>query len=306
MPRLIPLAATLLLALALAACGGDGDAAGGERQSKPNLTAVTTLPIFADFVREVGGDQVEVFALLPAGADPHTYEPLPSDVKRITETDVIFVNDIEPGVEGSILDVIQANKGDDTQVVAFLPRIQASDTEISDNPHLWLAPPFARAYAEIIEGTLAKRDPAGADTYSTNLARYADQLSLLDEEFAAAVERIAPERQKLITTHNAFLHLVQRYGLEIAGFIVPSPGQDPSPRDIADLNRIINEQTVPAVFTEPQIGAASRLLEQIAADTGVQVCTLYSGALDDDLPTYIEMMRFNADELLRCLGNADG
>jgi len=59
------------------------------------------------------------------------------------------------------------------------------------------------------------------------------------------------------------------------------------------------------VFTEPQIGSDSRLLEQIAADAGARVCTLYSDTLTDDVPTYVDMMRFNADELLRCLGGGN-
>ncbi len=304
MLRLAPIAATLVLTLALVACGGGGDAP--ESESESQVAAVTTLSVFADFVREVGGDRVEVTSLLPPGADPHTYEPVPSDIKRIGQAEVIFINDIEQGVEGSILDVIQANKGDVTQVVAFVSRMPTSFTEIRDNPHLWLNPPFALLYAGIIEGTLAKRDPAGADAYSANLVRYADQLFRLDEEFAAAVEQIAPEHRKLITTHNAFHHLARHYGLQVAGFIAPSPGQDPSPRDISDLTHAISDKAIPAVFTEPQIGAGSRLLEQVAADTDVRVCTLYSGALDNSVPTYIEMMRFNADELLRCLGDANG
>jgi len=102
------------------------------------------------------------------------------------------------------------------------------------------------------------------------------------------------------------LPLARRYGLAVAGFIAPSPGQDPSPRDISDLIQAINELGIRAVFTEPQIGAGSRLLDQVAADTDVQVCTLYSDALDDRIGTYVEMMRFNADELLRCLGDTSG
>jgi len=85
-----------------------------------------------------------------------------------------------------------------------------------------------------------------------------------------------------------------------------SPGQEPSPQDIADLREVIEREGVPAVFTEPQISAESEILKQAAEDAGVQVCTLYSDSLDDRVTTYIEMMRFNADELVRCLGGDDG
>jgi len=298
--RLAAVAAALLAALALAACGTNAEDTGGE--SEPQVKVITTLAVFEDIVRQIGGERVEVSALLPFGADPHTYEPTPSQIRTIAEADVIFVNDLQPGVEGSVLDVIQNNKGGDAWVVPFLDRIHTAGTGISDNPHLWLSPTFARAYAGIIEGTLAKADPAGAGEYGTNLSRYDDRLSQLDAEISAAVEEIPPQNRKLVTPHDAFRHLAQRYNLDMVGFVVPGPGQDPSPGDIADLSQAIRDQGVPAVFVEPQVGPESRLLRQIAADAGVEVCTLYSDSLDEDVPTYIDLMRFNADELARCLG----
>ena len=317
--RLAPAIAALLATLLLAACGSDGQAGTPPPRPSPAggdpVRVGATLPLFADFVREVGGDNVDVFSILPPGADPHTYEPTPSDIRRIAEADIIFVNDLQPGVEGSILDVIDSNKGRNTTVIPFMasvtsPRAQElGDPEITaaeagDNPHIWLDPLLARAYADVITEALAGEDAGNAALYGENLTRYGQRLAQLDDEIAAAVQQIPSENRKLVTTHDAFPHLARRYGLEIVGFVVPGPGQDPSPRDIADLTNAISDQSVPAVFTEPQIGADSRLLEQIAADAGVQVCTLYSDTLTDDVPTYIDMMRFNVDELLRCLGGA--
>jgi ABC-type Zn uptake system ZnuABC Zn-binding protein ZnuA len=317
--RFAPAITALLATLLIAACGSDGQ--GGTPAPRPSPTGGdpvrvgATLPLFADFVREVGGDNVDVFSILPPGADPHTYEPSPSDIRRITEADIIFVNDLQPGVEGSILDVIKDNKGRDTTVIPFMasvtsPRAQElGDPEITadeagDNPHLWLDPLLARAYAGVIAEALAGDDAANAALYGDNLARYGQRLAQLDDEIAAAIQQIPSQNRELVTTHDAFPHLARRYGLKIVGFIVPGPGQDPSPRDIADLTNAISDQGVPAVFTEPQIGSDSRLLEQIAADAGIRVCTLYSDTLTDDVSTYIDMMRFNIDELLRCLGDA--
>jgi ABC-type Zn uptake system ZnuABC Zn-binding protein ZnuA len=316
--RLAPAMVALLATMFLVACGSNDQADTPSARSSPTspeppIRVGVTLPLFADFAREVGGDNVDVFSVLPSGADPHTYEPTPSDIRRIAEADIIFVNDLEPGIEGSILDVIESNKGQGTTVIPFMagvisPRAQGlGDPEITaaeagDNPHLWLDPSLARAYADVLAEALASEDASNAALYSNNLSRYGQQLLQLDDDIAAAVRQIPPESRKLVTPHDAFPHLARRYGLDIVGFVVPGPGQDPSPRDIADLTNAIMDQNVPAVFTEPQIGADSRLLEQIAADAGVPVCTLYSDALTDDVPTYIEMMRFNGDQLLRCLG----
>ncbi len=318
MSRLALATVALLVTMSLVACGsndqGDTPSARFSPASRDLPIRVgTTLPLFADFAREIGGDNADVFSILPSGADPHTYEPTPSDIRRIAEADIIFVNDLQPGLEGSILDVIDSNKGQDTTVISFMANVtstraqelgdpETTAADAGDNPHLWLDVSLARAYVSVIAETLTGADAANAALYSDNLTHYGQRLAQLDDEIAATVDQIPPESRKLVTPHDAFPHLARRYGLSIVGFVVPGPSQDPSPRDIADLTNDIKDQSVPAVFTEPQIGADSRLMEQIAADAGVPVCTLYSDALTDDVPTYVDMMRFNADELLRCLG----
>jgi ABC-type Zn uptake system ZnuABC Zn-binding protein ZnuA len=105
--------------------------------------------------------------------------------------------------------------------------------------------------------------------------------------------------RKLVTFHDAYPYMARHYGLEVTAVVVPSPGQEPSAKDVEKLVDAIREQDVPAVFKEPQFSA--RILELAADDAGVEVCTLYSGALDDEVTSYVELMRFNADELVRCL-----
>ncbi len=115
-----------------------------------------------------------------------------------------------------------------------------------------------------------------------------------------------PARRKLVTTHDAFPYLARYLGFEVVAVVAASPSQEPSPRDIADLLQAINDEGVPAVFAEPQLGSQGQLLKQAAADAGVAVCTLYADSLDDEVESYIELMRFNADEIARCLGQSDG
>ena len=96
--------AVMVLALAAGACGG------GDGGDSGKVQVVTTLPLFADFVREVGGDRVEVTSLVPAGADPHTFEPSPSDVKKVAEADIAFANGLD--LEPSAIRLIEANLKD--------------------------------------------------------------------------------------------------------------------------------------------------------------------------------------------------
>jgi manganese/iron transport system substrate-binding protein len=284
-------ATALLTGVLLTACQEEEEAAEGET---PRMNVVVSLDLFADFARQVGGDRVDVFALIPAGADPHTYEPTPSRVTKLAKADLVIVNGL--GLEAALEDVIKEN----TPSSATLVELAEGLPVIDKNPHLWLDVQNAVAYVERIRDALVEIDLADAETYRANADSYLAELQTLDEEVAADIDSIPPDRRKLVTFHDAFPYLAQRYGLEVVGVVVASPGKEPSAKDVANLVDAIAAEDVPAVFKEPQFNA--RILELAADDVGVEICTLYSGALDKKVNTYVKLMRFNAKELVRCLG----
>jgi manganese/iron transport system substrate-binding protein len=239
-----------------------------------------------------------VSSLIPAGVDPHTYEPTPSRVANLAKADLVIVNGL--GLEAALQDVIDQNTPSSTPVVELSQGLSVITTDHDSNPHLWLDVQNAIAYVERIRDALVEVDPAGAETYRANADSYLAELQTLDQEVAAAIDSIPPERRKLVTFHDAYPYLARRYGLKVVGVVVASPGKEPSAKDVADLVEAIAAENVPAVFKEPQFNA--RVLELAADDAGVEVCTLYSGALDKKVDTYIKLMRFDASELARCLG----
>ena len=266
-----------------------------EEEGQPaEVKVVATLDLFADFARQVGGERVDVSTLIPAGADPHTYEPTPSRVVELTKADLVIVNGL--GLEAALEDVIEENTPSSTPIVELAEGLSAID----ENPHLWLDVQYAMGYVERISDALAEIDLAGAEAYRSNADSYLTELRTLDEEVAADIDSVPSDRRKLVTFHDAFPYLAGRYGLELVGVVVASPGKEPSAKDVANLVDAIAEEDVPAVFKEPQLNA--RILELAADDAGVEVCTLYSGTLDKKVDTYVELMRFNAKELTRCLG----
>jgi len=152
-----------LPALLLTACG-DGAGEGADDRIK----VVTTLPLFADFVREIGGDRVEVHSLVPNGADPHTFEPSPRDVERITEADIAFANGL--GLEPGLIKVLEANLRDGVQLVKLGDLLvnfaEANGETVDDpNPHYWLTGGGADFYVATIGGHLASTDPDNAGIY---------------------------------------------------------------------------------------------------------------------------------------------
>ena len=302
--QLVAILATVLATAALGtACGGDD-----ETDDSGQVKVTATLGLFADLVQRVGGDRVDVSTLVPGGTDVHTYEPPPSAIATLGRAKLVVMNGLH--LEGALEDVIGENVSSSATLLALaedLPTIQQAQPEHPDeldNPHLWLDVKNGMTYVERIRDALASIDPAGADVYRANADAYLAELRTLDQEVTAAVESIPPERRKLVTFHDAYHYLARGYGLQIVGVVVESPGQEPSAQDVADLTKAISDEDVPAVFTEPQFSA--RILELAADDADVDVCVLYSDAFSDDVQSYVDLMRFNARELARCLAGTSG
>jgi ABC-type Zn uptake system ZnuABC Zn-binding protein ZnuA len=301
-PFLLLTGLLIVVAGVATACGGDGEeeAAGG---GGDGIKVVTSIELFADLIRPVAGDRAQVTALVPSSADPHTYEPVPSQVVDISKADLVLLNGL--GFEETLADVIENNVGGVpvVEMSGGLPVIGASN-EGTGNPHLWLNVRNAMYYVEVVRDSLIQVDPEGEEAYTANAQAYLAELEDLDREVESSVDSIPAERRKLVTSHDAFPYLAELYGLELVGVVLRSPGQEPSAGDVADLARTIAAENVPAVFAEPQFNA--RVLELAAEDADVEVCTLYSDAFDDQVHSYVELMRQNASELVRCLGGTAG
>ncbi|MFD7711712.1 metal ABC transporter solute-binding protein, Zn/Mn family, partial [Streptomyces sp. NPDC059786] len=145
-------------------------------------------------------------------------------------------------------------------------------------------------------------DPDGAGEYTADSRSYERELVDLDAYVTSRTGRVPSDRRQLVTTHDAFGYLADAYGLSVAGFVVPNPAQEPSADDVRKLSRTIRNLKIPAVFMEPNLVQRATVLNQVAEDQHVKVCTLYGDAFDDEVRHYTDMMRHNADELLACLG----
>ena len=295
--RLSLVAVTLILGASALSCYG-GAAANGDGR----VRVVTSAELFADFIRNVGGDRVKVTALVPGHADPHTYEPVPRRVQDVANADVVVINGV--GLEETLLGLINNNVRKGVPVVEMasgLPVIGGDPNEPTGNPHFWMNPQFAVRYVECIRDALISVDPAGEATYRANAANYSKQLNDLDTEIAAAMESIPTDRRKLVTFHDSFPYFAQRYGLEIAGVVVESPTSEPSAREMARLVDKIRDDRIRVGFKEPELNA--QLLEMVARDAGAKVMTLLNIAYAEGVRSYVELMHFDAQQLVEGLGS---
>jgi ABC-type Zn uptake system ZnuABC Zn-binding protein ZnuA len=288
-------AALALVTVALVGLTVSCGANSGGKSAAGKVRVVTSLDLFADFIQHVGGERVQVTALVPADADPHTYEPVPSQAAKVADADLIVINGV--GLEQTLHNLIYNNVRGGVQIAQMSDGLPV----VADNPHLWLNVQYAMHYVESVRDGLIAADPAGADVYRSNAAAYLTELDTLDKQTAAAIETIPPDRRKLITYHDAFPYLAQRYGLEVVGVVVQSEGSEPSAQDLARLLDEIRAQHIPVVFAGPEFN--SQLLDTVAREAGAQVKMLLSDTYADNIHSYVELMSFDAQQLVEGLGS---
>ena len=261
-------------------------------RAQDRLNVVASFSILADFVRNVGGDRVDVTTLVGPDGDVHVYTPAPADASKVAAAKLLVINGL--GLEGWLPRLAQSAGGQATIVTAtrgVTPIIIGS----APDPHAWQSVLNAKIYVANIRDALVKADPAAAAAFAARANAYLARLAGLDLEVRAAVAQIAPSRRQVISTHNAFGYFAKAYGID---FIAPSgvsTESEASARDIAAIISQIRRLRIPAVFLENI--SDPRLIERIAAETGVKVGgTLYSDSLtgeNGDSPTYIDMVRHN-------------
>lgn len=291
------------LVLLLAACGGGAGTPSGGTSEPGTLTVVTTSTVFADLVRNVGGDRVTVTSLVPAGTDVHTYQAKPDDLRAVAAADLAILNGL--GLDDWLVGTISAASSEapilrlavDLPGVTLLPGEEPG----TQNPHLWLDVSYARLYAARIGEALAAADPEGAAAYEVGAAAYDARLADLDTWVGAQIETIPAVDRKLVMFHDALPYFARAYDLTVVGVAVDAPGQDPSAGEIAALIDAIRETGVKAIFSEDQF--PTRLVDQIARETGVAVeADLFTDSLGaDPVTSYEALIRWDVEQMVAAL-----
>jgi ABC-type Zn uptake system ZnuABC Zn-binding protein ZnuA len=272
----------------------------------PRVVASTT--VFADMVKHVGGDRVAaVRSIVPAGVDVEDYEPTPEDLQALSQANLLVMNGL--ALDRWVPKLVQAaNPGITTLVLSDgLPVLGVGTSDDEDitqngNPHFWLDPQYAKVYARKIHDELVALDPDGAATYDANTTAYVAQLDDLDAWIQLQVGTIPAENRKLVTFHEAYPYFAARYGFQLIGVITPSPGQDPSAGELAQLVDRVKDAHVKAVFSEAQF--SPKLTQTLADEAGVQqvITDLYNDSLGDPpADSYIGMMRYDVGRMVQVL-----
>jgi zinc transport system substrate-binding protein len=259
------------------------------------VRVVASIFPVADIARRIGGDLAQVEVLLPSGASPHTFDPTPRDVRMLSDADVFFA--IGLGLEHWAEDLVVATIGDQRRVV-----VSDGITLIGGdppNPHVWLDPLRAKAIASSIARAYASLRPGEGGAFAAREQRYRDQLDSLHAWILSRTEDLTCRR--FLAFHPAWVYFAERYGLQQVAVVEEFPGKEPSPRHLAHLVKLAREAAVSALFAEPQLSA--RAAETLAREVGIGVAVIdpLGGAGLPGRDSYIGLMRWNTDAMVRAL-----
>lgn len=267
----------LLLALSLLVVG-----CGGEKKSASDkLQVAASFYPMAEFARNVGGDRVEVFALVPDGAEAHDWEPSPADLSRLGKAQVFVYNGIVEPWAKQALTALSERKILAVQTGLGLYERNAEVHEEAhehghncshgkQDPHIWISPKKAMVQVERITATLCEADEKNAKYYQDNSAKYVEQIKALDIQLTNLAKN-AP-RKVFVTAHAAFGHLADDYGLEQLAVNGLSPHAEPTPADLQRLIKVVKEENVRYIFFETLTDP--KLAKLVAEETGAQVAVL--------------------------------
>lgn len=284
----------------------------------PNrFTVVATTGQVGDLARIVGGDHVDVTALMGPGVDPHLFKASESNVIDLIEADLILYSGLH--LEGNLGEVLE-QAAERITTVAVTANIPESDLIVPENnafqgnpdPHFWFDPMLWTQAVDEVAKAFATTDPAHAEDYFANAAAYQDEVMALD---AWAVEQFGevPARSRiLVTAHDAFGYLGRRYGFEVEGLQGISTSSEAGIRDVQNVATLIADNEIKAVFVESSVPRRTIEAVQVATrDRGWDVeigGQLFSDALGDaDTPegTWLGMMRYNVATIVAGLTGRD-
>jgi len=299
--RSVRFAVVAIAALLVAA--GCAPAGSGASQAGDTIHVVATTTVFADMVRQVGGDAVTVTSLVPKGGVVETFDLTPSDLRAVNDAELIVMNGLglddwlAPALADSAIDTPIVRLAENLDGVHYL----SGDGEEAVNPHLWLNVAYAINYVRRIADSLAAVDPGRADEIKTSAAVYIGRLQALDTWAHEQIDPIPPKDRVIVSFHEAFPYFAEAYGLTIVGTIVDAPGQDPSAGEIAALVAAIKAAGAKAVFGEDQF--SPELVQTVAEEAGVVVeSDLYNDSLGNPpVDTYEGLIRWDVEKVVAAL-----
>ena len=300
MKRIQKLLVAFLFLPFLAACS-----AGEIRSDNGKLDVVVTNSILADMTKKIAGDKINLHNIVPIGQDPHEYEPLPEDIAKASDADLIFYNGIN--LENAWFSKMVKN----AQKVANQDYFAASDgVEViylegqsvkgKEDPHAWLSLENGIIYAQNIAKQLMVKDPKNKDVYQQNVAAYIQELATLDAKAKSSFAAIPADKKLIVTSEGCFKYFSKAYDIPSAYIWEINTEEEGTPQQTRDLVQKLKSGPTPvALFVESSVD--DRPMKTISRETGIKI---YTKIFTDSIAkkgeagdSYLAMMKWNLEKI---------
>lgn len=263
----------LLTSFVILLCCGCG---GATVPSDKIIITATLFPQY-DFARIIGGDKVDVTLLLPAGQESHLYDPSPTDMAKISQSDIfIYTGDVMEGWAGDIASSV----GEDVHILDVSRNIELAESENDDDhehsldPHIWLDFENAQKMCVNIATELILLSPEDADYFTDNLTALLNDISALDKEYALLFEN-GQAKDLIFGGRFSVGYLTRRYDIKYkSAYASCSANSEPSVKDIAYLSDYVRQNDIKVVFCEEF--SDPKIAREIAKANNAEVLVLHS------------------------------
>ena len=294
--KISPIVAAVLCAVASAVPGA---------RSEAPIRVVALSTVLAEVATQVGGPAAMVTCLLPAGVDPHSFEPAPVDLKRVAAADLVLASGL--GLE-NYLGRLVANSGTRARVVqagtVLMDRVPYSEEfgVHEPDPHWWNSIEAVERVTRQVCSEFSSLRPGEAAGFDARAQAYLAALDSLETWSRSQLESVPPAHRQLVTTHDAFGWFARDYGFAVHPISGVSPEAEPNARQLAQLARLIRQDGIPAIFVESS--ANPSLVEALVRETGARLGgELYADGLSPggDGTTVAGMFRHNVQTIVNAL-----
>ena len=295
------------------------------------VTVVVTTNILGDVVSELLDDQAEVITIMPVGADPHDFQASAQEIDRMLSADALIVNGAN--FEEGLIDVIESAEEEGVPMHEAISAVEtlefgAGDEKHSDDdhddeehsdedhddhdhdgadPHFFTDPVrMSSAVQGIVSFLSGQIEGLDIDALDASADEYLAQLAAVDAEVISLVDTIREDQRVMVTNHEVFAYFADRYGFEIIGVVIPglSTTDAASAGELAALAATIEAEGIPAIFADTS--SSDELVKTLTSEVGdiaiVELFTESLGTADSDAPTYLDMVRTNAERIAAALG----
>ena len=292
-----------MLAVGLFACSN----ANKNSNTSEKLKVVATNSIIADITKNIAGDKIDLHSIVPVGQDPHEYEPLPDDVKKTSQANLIFYNGInlETGGNAWFTKLVQnAKKEENKDYYAVSDGVEViylegQNEKGKEDPHAWLNLENGMIYAKNIAKQLSAKDPKNKDFYEANLKNYLEKLEALDKEAKQKFNNIPKEKKMIVTSEGCFKYFSKAYNVPSAYIWEINTEEEGTPDQIKALVEKLRKTKVPSLFVESSVD--KRPMQTVSKDTNIPIFEkIFTDSVAEpgqNGDSYYNMMKWNLDKI---------